>query len=104
MQGIDIYLTSPKGVLDQIGGEEAEVLAELWPRWNIGTFPIFQHIDPYDTTLFNGYQMPLIIREVKKLLEDDLSLKEKEVLAHLGRMALLCQEGSGRFLKFIHGT
>jgi hypothetical protein len=100
IQGIDVVLTSPQGELDRIGGQDAAVLGQLLPDWENERFSILRYIDPCDTTVFNGYQMPLILRELDWLLEDKLPPEETEVLEHLKHMALRCQEDSGRFLKF----
>lgn len=85
------------------GGEaldSSDVLAGLWPAGD-ASFPLLQYVDPYGDAVFNGAQMPEVIRELEVLRSRATSEEQKELLAEIIALAMRCRQQPETFLRFL---
>lgn len=102
MQVLEVQLFgSEKGINDTIGGNDAVILRQIMPNPDDERFLALRYIDPYDDTIFNSLQMPSLLEELNRLFQEEMLESERRVLERLRSMALICQERTGRYLKFI---
>jgi hypothetical protein len=74
-------------------------LAKLWPVRD-PSFPLLQYIDPYGHAVFNGLQMPQILRELDVLISQASTTEQRDVLGSIRELAVTCQNRPQRLLHF----
>jgi hypothetical protein len=75
-------------------------LAKIWPIAD-QTYPLLQYIDPYGNTIFNGMQMPEVVKELDILIADKSSNEQqKATLGRIRELAMKCQKQPHTFLRF----
>jgi hypothetical protein len=61
-------------------------------------FPLLDSAHPYLDVMYNTRQMPRLLTEAQRLLEDDLEPEER---ASLEELAALCREGMQRTHRYL---
>lgn len=96
---IKVYLQTIEGSKKDHAYDPHNSLAKIWP---IGdpSFPLLQYIDPYGNVIFNGAQMPEVLRELETLLGRSSNEEQRIVLDGISRVAARCKGDPHMFLRF----
>jgi hypothetical protein len=88
------------------GARRLEMVVD--PEWGLNkvlpmddpSFPLLQYVDPYGETIFNPNQMPQIIEELERLMDDPSKREYRDLLARVRSLAIRCQGARHLYLRF----
>lgn len=99
--GLDIALVNYKGeVLDSVG-DPKNYLHKLLPAASEDSDSLLGWVDWYADTSFNHLQMKRFLAEWDELAERAETPEEQELIAHVRKLAVRCQNDLLLHLKFI---
>jgi hypothetical protein len=73
----------------------------ILPKTGDPAYPLLGNLDPYDDTIFNGWQTMNLIRELKALDTDPENAERRETIRRLIDLCSLCEPASHRSIRFI---
>ena len=98
--GIDARIEDENGQSIEELGDPKDLVAVLLPRHDDNSSNCMRFIDPYGDTTFNRAQMPILINELKKSIENTSNPEAKEHGKKLLEMAKKISEEVHLYLKF----
>ena len=76
------------------------LLRKLLPSESDTSFHTLRYIDFHGDTIFNKYQIELVLSELDRVLESAEAAEEIALLRQIWELARCCQDGTHLYLKF----
>jgi len=68
---------------------------------NLESFPLLQHVDAYCDVLFTQSQMPQLLEELDRLLNEASDQESRSLLGKVRELAVQCRDSNHLDLRFV---
>ena len=98
--GLEVVVEDERGRRLASVEDPTKILRRFLPPPDDCSFACLRYVDLYGDTMFNRLQMPDVVKELRRVLEEAPVEGEKELLDRIIGLAVQCQSAPHLYLRF----